>query len=294
MRRFTLAFAFLIILVMVVGCSGGIQLPGQTAAAAMVNGKAVTQAAYERQIVLATTYLKAQGVDDKTPEGQTMLAQMRDELLDQMIEQEIMNQAAAREGLVVTKDEVDKAFATTVADAGGQDKLDEWLKTSGFTLDEFRQTILEQLTDEKLFNKVVATVPTTAEQVHARHIMVNTEEDAKAVLARLKAGEDFVKIAQEVSLDDGSKEEGGDLGFFPKGYMIPEFEAAAFSLQPGTFSDPVKSQYGYHIIMVVERDPNHPLDEQMLHMNQQEAFAAWLDGEKAAAKIEKLVQAASK
>jgi peptidyl-prolyl cis-trans isomerase C len=85
-------------------------------------------------------------------------------------------------------------------------------------------------------------------EVHARHILVATEDDAQAALKRLKAGEDFAKVAKDVSKDPGS--EGGDLGWFTKDRMVPEFADAAFKLDPGQISDPVKSQFGWHIIKV--------------------------------------------
>lgn len=295
MRKLILIVSILAATLVVSGCSGlPFQLPGQADAAATVNGKPIARADYERQVTLATTYLKNQGVDDTTPEGKQTLATMRDELLDQMIDQEIINQAAAKEGLTVTSEEIDKQIADTVVQAGGQDKLDAWYKTSGFTKEEYRQSVREQLTGDKLFNKVVEGVVTTADQVHARHIMLATKEDADAVVARLKKGEDFAKVALEVSLDEGSKADGGDLGFFPKGFMIPEFENAAFALEPGKFSDPVETQYGFHVIMMVERDAKHPLDEQVLHANQQEEFAKWLDVQKSAAKIVKMTPTATK
>ncbi len=85
-------------------------------------------------------------------------------------------------------------------------------------------------------------------EVHARHILVATEDDAQAALKRLKAGEDFAKVAKDVSKDPGS--EGGDLGWFTKDRMVPEFAEAAFKLETGQVSDPVKSQFGWHIIKV--------------------------------------------
>jgi peptidyl-prolyl cis-trans isomerase C len=123
--------------------------------------------------------------------------------------------------------------------------------------------------------------------VHARHILVATKEEANAVLARLAKGEDFAAVAAEVSLDGGSKVDGGDLGFFPKGYMVPEFETAAFALQAGKTSAPIQTQFGYHVINIVERDPARPLDEEMLHANQQEAFANWVTAQRQAAKVDR-------
>jgi len=89
------------------------------------------------------------------------------------------------------------------------------------------------------------------EEVHARHILLPTEEEAKAALDRVKKGEDFAKVATELSKDPAG--DGGDLGWFTKDRMVPEFADAAFKLQPGQISDPVKSQFGWHIIKVEER-----------------------------------------
>jgi peptidyl-prolyl cis-trans isomerase C len=83
-------------------------------------------------------------------------------------------------------------------------------------------------------------------EVHARHILVPTEAEAQAALKRVKGGEDFAKVAKEVSKDPSA--EGGDLGWFTKDRMVPEFAEAAFKLEPGQISDPVKSQFGWHII----------------------------------------------
>ena len=91
------------------------------------------------------------------------------------------------------------------------------------------------------------------EEVHARHILVEKEDEAKAIHKRVKAGEDFAKVAKEASKDPGSGKEGGDLGFFTKERMVPEFGEAAFKLKPGEISEPVKSQFGWHIIKLEER-----------------------------------------
>jgi peptidyl-prolyl cis-trans isomerase C len=88
-------------------------------------------------------------------------------------------------------------------------------------------------------------------EIHARHILLPDEESAKAALARVKAGEDFAKVATELSKDPGG--EGGDLGWFTKDRMVPEFADAAFKLEPGQISEPVKSQFGWHIIKVEEK-----------------------------------------
>lgn len=89
-------------------------------------------------------------------------------------------------------------------------------------------------------------------EVHARHILVPTEDEAKKALERVKGGEDFAKVATEISKDPGSK--GGDLGWFTKDRMVPEFAEAAFRLEkPGQLSDPVKSQFGWHVIKLEDK-----------------------------------------
>jgi peptidyl-prolyl cis-trans isomerase C len=93
---------------------------------------------------------------------------------------------------------------------------------------------------------------TGEQEVHARHILVPTEEEAKAIKAELDKGADFAKLAKEKSKDPGASD-GGDLGFFTKEQMVPEFSKVAFSLEPGKISDPVKTQFGWHIIKVEEK-----------------------------------------
>ena len=91
------------------------------------------------------------------------------------------------------------------------------------------------------------------EEVHARHILVATEQDAKDIEAQLKNGADFAKLAKEKSKDPSGAANGGDLGWFTKDQMVPEFADAAFKLAKGQISDPVKTQFGWHIIEVVDK-----------------------------------------
>src|SRR5882757_2422418 len=93
---------------------------------------------------------------------------------------------------------------------------------------------------------------TGEQEVHARHILVETEDEAKAVAEELKKGADFAELAKKKSKDPGASD-GGDLGFFTKDQMVPEFSTVAFALEPGKISDPVKSQFGWHIIKVEEK-----------------------------------------
>lgn len=131
------------------------------------------------------------------------------------------------------------------------------------------------------------------EEVSARHILVESEDDAKAIAAELKKGGDFAAIAKEKSKDPGSKDQGGDLGFFGKEQMVAEFAEAAFKLQKGQISDPVKSQFGWHVIRVDDRRAKQPpqfeqVKEQIETYVQRRAQAELIQKLRAEGKIEKI------
>jgi peptidyl-prolyl cis-trans isomerase C len=104
----------------------------------------------------------------------------------------------------------------------------------------------------KLYDETAKSV-TPEQEVRARHILVESEDEAKQAQARVKGGEDFAKVAGDLSKDPGSKTDGGDLGFFTKDRMVEPFAEAAFKMEPGQISDPVKSQFGWHVIKVEEK-----------------------------------------
>jgi peptidyl-prolyl cis-trans isomerase C len=135
------------------------------------------------------------------------------------------------------------------------------------------------------------------QEVHARHILVETEDQAKAVKAELDKGADFAKLAKEKSKDPGASD-GGDLGFFTKDQMVPEFSAVAFSLEPGKISDPVKTQFGWHIIKVEEKRNRKPpafdqVKSQIETYVTRKAQADYVAKLRDAAKIERFDQAAN-
>jgi peptidyl-prolyl cis-trans isomerase C len=131
------------------------------------------------------------------------------------------------------------------------------------------------------------------QEVSARHILVESEDDAKAISADLKKGGDFAAIAKEKSKDPGSKDSGGDLGFFTKDQMVPEFAEAAFKLDKGQVSDPVKSQFGWHVIRVDDKRTKEPptfeqVKDQIENFVQRKAQADLIQKLRADAKIEKI------
>jgi peptidyl-prolyl cis-trans isomerase C len=129
------------------------------------------------------------------------------------------------------------------------------------------------------------------QEVHARHILLPTEDDANAALARVKGGEDFAKVATELSKDPGGQ--GGDLGWFTKDKMVPEFADAAFKMEPGQVSEPVKSQFGWHIIKVEEKrmtsfPPFEQIKDQAARYVSQKAQSELITQLRAAAKIDRM------
>ena len=152
------------------------------------------------------------------------------------------------------------------------------------------------LTDEaehKVYDDAVKQISTEPE-VHARHILVETEDEAKQVVEDLKKGADFAELAKKKSKDPGASD-GGDLGFFTKDQMVPEFSAAAFSLEPGKISDPVKSQFGWHVIKVEEKRNRKPPDfeqvkPQIENYLTRKAQGAAVEKLRAEAKVERLDQ----
>jgi len=150
------------------------------------------------------------------------------------------------------------------------------------------------MTDEamrKVYDDAVKQV-SNEQEVHARHILVATEEEAKAIQAQLKKGADFATLAKEKSKDPGAAE-GGDLGYFTKEQMVPEFSEAAFKLDKGQISDPVKTQFGWHIIKVEDKrtKPTPTFDEvkgQLENYVAHRAQAEFVEKQRSAANIERL------
>lgn len=259
--------------------------------AARVNGQDIPMAVFQKQFFQFKVALTDQNVDLTTDEGKAALAQVRTQVLNSLIELALIQQAAARMGISISDEQLEARVQETVASGGGEEKFQEWLAESGITPEEFREQLRAELLTEMVIQQVTGSVPDKAEQVHARHILLSTEQAAQEALRRVQAGEDFAKVAREMSQDDITRADGGDLGFFPKGMLsVPkEIEDAAFALQPGQVSGIVRSPYGYHIIQVLERQTGRPLPPDVYQAMKQKAFDDWLQQQRAAAQVEILV-----
>ena len=198
---------------------------------------------------------------------------------------------------------IDMKIVAKAAEDKKVENSDEFKKRLAFArnrllMDSLLATEGKAATTDEAMKKVyddAAKQITGEQEVHARHILVETEDEAKAVKAELKKGADFAELAKKKSKDPGASD-GGDLGFFTKDQMVPEFSAVAFALEPGKISDPVKSQFGWHIIKVEEKRNRKPPDfdqvkGQIETYVTRKAQAEYVAKLREAAKIERMDQA---
>ena len=188
--------------------------------------------------------------------------------LQQMVQETLILQYAKKNNINVTDDEItqrENDLKTNFPNGS----WDEMLKARGLSEDDVRQALREQIIlDKALSNKVTVTPAQVKsyfdknhaafdkpEQIKARHILVKDMATAQKVEAALKSGQNFNDVAKQYSIDPGSKDKGGELGFFRRGQMVPAFDQVAFSLKVGQTSQPVKSPFGYHIIQVEAIQP---------------------------------------
>jgi parvulin-like peptidyl-prolyl isomerase len=169
-----------------------------------------------------------------------------------------------------------------------QETVDNFQAEYDISEADLRYVIESQLYREKVMDAVLADadIPREEEQVWARHILVEELETAHEVEAKLQAGEDWAELAAEYSTDTSSKDNGGDLGWFGADQMVPEFELATFALNEiGQISDPIQTQFGYHIIQLLGRR-SQPLTESQYQQERQTEFQDWLTAQRENSEVE--------
>jgi peptidyl-prolyl cis-trans isomerase C len=276
----TVRLAPLLALALLLGAAGA--KAAQLANAAMVNGEGIPRHKVDATLELM---LAEQGIDVGMVQDSEQLASVRRQILDALITQELLWQEAEAKQLVASDAEVAARVAAVKQSAGSEESYRTELARAGFTEEQFVDDLRRQLSVERLINEEIAAglsisdeevhafyeanteQLTRPEQIHARHILVKVAPDAdeaakqdarkriEAVLAEArKPGADFAELARKHS-EGPSAPQGGDLGFVPKGRLVPEFEAAAWALNAGQISDVVETQFGYHVIELQERRP---------------------------------------
>jgi len=243
--------------------------------AALVNGEPIRLADYEAEVQRCQAALAAD-----CPER----------ALQALIEQAAVEQAARAAGLVPDEAAVAADLERIQQALGGPDGYQAWLSANAYSAASFAEALRRERLRGLMGAQVTAAVPDTADQVRAQMILVADEATARALLEQLGSGADFATLALTYSLDLSSRVAGGDLGWFPRGWLTtPEVEEAAFALQPGETSAVIQTTLGFHVVRVLERDPARPLSPGAYQALRDSAYRAWLDGVIAAAVIEKQV-----
>jgi peptidyl-prolyl cis-trans isomerase C len=288
---------------------------------ARVNGEAVTKADFDR----AVQNLEARA-------GGPIPAEQRDQVLrgvlDQIVGSTVLLQESRARNLAIPDTDVDARITQIRSQFPSEEAFSQMLAQRKLTLDQVKSDVRRDLTISKLIDAEIGSkIAVTPEQVNdfyaknpnefkqgesvrASHILIGVPKGADAsakaqarakaedVLKEVKAGTDFAALAKEHSADPGSAANGGDLGFFQQGQMVGSFNDAAFTLTPGTTSELVETDFGFHIIKVIEKKAGRtiPLEEvrpqveqYLERVNRQEQTDAFVNGLKAKGKIEILI-----
>ena len=258
--------------------------------AALVNGAPIYLSDFDAELARYRAAQASIGATDDSDE-----AAVHKQVLDALIERQLILQAAAEAGVVVTQEMVDQRLADLRA-AGDETAFQAFLQTNHWTEEEFRQVLETELITGEMVDRVTAGVPAAVEQVRASYIQMDDGAAAQQVWERAKAGDDFAFLAQQNSVDRMTGANGGDLGFFaPGSLLVPEVEAVAFTLQPGEISDLItvtdaSGKTTYYIIKVTERDPSRELTADARYLLLQNTFQTWLDSLWSNATIERMVE----
>lgn len=281
----------------------GPQGAGSPRAAATVNGDEVpvSQVRERFETVRDNPQLAEQLEGDDSGE---FADQVQAEILSSLIRSRLLEQGASKLDVEVTDDDVDEQRAEIVEEVGGEEAFADLIEQNGLTEEQVRSQLRDLALQERIAEELSAEADVDREEVRAfyeenygsasaRHILVETEEEARNVIERLEEGEDFAEVAQDVSIDPSAEQNAGDLGEFQRGQMVPEFTEAVFNAEEGDIVGPVETQFGYHVIEVTNLDEGPGLSEveddireQLSEGQSAELVQAWLDEQSREADIE--------
>ncbi len=251
--------------------------PTETAlpSAAAVNGAIIPLETFNAELL---RFQDAQSALGKT----VPLAEAETRVLNNLIDQTLLAQAAHNAGYTLAESELNARLAALTEDLGGEEALSVWLSTHHYTRESFRQALRNSIEAAWMRDTILSQLPSTAEQVHAKQILLYNREKAEKVRTELNNGADFNKLAAQYD-----PKTGGELGWFPRGYLLePEIEKTAFALDIGVPSQIIETEVGFHIIMVLEREAERPLAPDALLALQEAALKNWLQKAYETSKIE--------
>lgn len=232
-----------------------------TIPAAEINGEMITMAEYQAEIARFHAAVNEDGTE--------MATIQEEDVLNDLIDQVLLAQAARENGFQADETIVQQRIDQLNI---GEEAFQKWLDEHGYTEEEFRRIFARAIEAAWMRDKIAASVPEYADQIHARQILLFSEEEAQEVYQQLQSGADFESLANAYDPVTG-----GDLGWFPKGYLLqPEIDPIVFSLEVGQYSEVIKTEVGYHIIQVIDRDEQHPLNYDALNVLKHKAVSDWL------------------
>jgi peptidyl-prolyl cis-trans isomerase C len=242
--------------------------------AARVNGEGIPLAEYQAE---TARYQAAYGTD--------LATDWQKSVLDDLVSQTLLAQAAREKGFVFTETDLQARIDELTQQSGGAQALYAWMQAHGYSQEEFRQTLERSVAAAWMSNQITGAVSWTADQVHARQILLYNSTDASNILFQLNNGADFATLAYQYDPATG-----GDLGWFPKGYLTEQtLESAAFRLEPGLYSEVIETSLGFHILLVIEHDPQHPLTSDARMALQEKVLSVWLAERRGQSDIQILV-----
>lgn len=270
---------------------------------AKVNGDKISVEEFSKDFNIIRQNYEAQYgpefLDQEGPDGETMGEVLKENVLDKLIVEEIIMQKAEEEKFIATDEEVNEEVKGFKEMVGGKEGFDSFLEANDMDEEYFKSGIKKELTVEKYREKFIEGLKledkdlkehyeankNQYETIKASHILVEKEEEAQEILKELEGGAEFAKLTEK-SIEPDAAEREGDLGYFGRGQMVPEFEEAAFKLKVDEISAPVKSEHGYHIIKVTDKkDSFDQVKEEVKADLENEKFAENLEKLKEDAKI---------
>lgn len=220
--------------------------------------------------------------------------------IDALITDKIIELEAKKHDIEVSDAEIDEELQNLMESYGGEESFKEAIATNGVTISDVKADIATYLKSKKMIEPRISISDdemktyfeenkdsfAQPEQIEASHILVETEKLAKEIKTKIDNGEDFSELAKEYSTDTASKDDGGNLGYFSSGTMVAEFEEVAFSLEKGEISEPVKTDYGYHIIKLTGKkaakeanyeENKEKVEEALFDEKVQTEYGVWLE-----------------
>ncbi|HEY5156559.1 MAG TPA: peptidyl-prolyl cis-trans isomerase [Anaerolineales bacterium] len=233
--------------------------------AVIVNGEEISQAEFDTEL--------ARYQQSQTGMGNTVSTETaRQTVMKDTVDTLLLAQGASTYGYTVDDATLQSRIDKLTSQVGGAGALKAWEAAHSYTDVDFRSELRRQIAAAWMRNRVTASVPANADQVHVKQILLYNANDAQLALGDLQTGTIFDDLASQY--DPVTK---GDLGWFPRGYLPdPAIETAAFALQPGQYSAIIQDETGYHILYLVERDPARPLSPDALLTLQASALQDWL------------------